>query len=333
MADEKKLSPDSSDPASAILFGLALGDALGWPVEFLDRPLIRARYGRLGIVAPPDPALYTDDTQMTAAVAEALVEAGDQDLDAVMAAVARNFITWKNNPITATRAPGATCIRGVNALELGAPWREAGVKDSKGCGACMRVAPIGYFYQPELEKLTQTARGQGWLTHRHPASDAACLGAAHLVKLALDRVAPRDFPDQLRALTEGVSKEFDAILARVEHVRDWTDEEAALNYVGPTRGGGWIAEEAVGMALYCVLRRPNDYRAAITLAANISGDSDTVACITGGILGARLGISAIPADWIERLENRDYLAGLAERLAEKRQSLKVSQSAEAPGVR
>jgi ADP-ribosylglycohydrolase len=318
IADEKKQASEAGDPAKAILFGLALGDALGWPVEFLDRPLIRARYGRLGIVAPPDPALYTDDTQMSAAVAEALVEAGEQDLDTLMAAVSHNFIAWKNNPITATRAPGATCIRGVNALELGAPWREAGVKDSKGCGACMRVAPIGYFYQHDLEKLMQTARAQGWLTHRHPASDAACLGAAQLVKLALDRVAPRDFPDRIRSATEGVSKEFDSILERLEHVRDWTDEEAALNYIGPTRGGGWIAEEAVGMALYCVLRRPNDYRAAITLAANISGDSDTVACLTGGVLGARLGISAIPADWIERLENRDYLSGLAGRLAEKR---------------
>lgn len=316
IAEGKK--PSAADPARAIILGLALGDALGWPVEFLDRPLIRARYGRSGIVAPPDPALYTDDTQMTAAVAEALVEAGDQDLDALMAAVSRNFITWKNNPITATRAPGATCIRGVNALELGAPWREAGVKDSKGCGACMRVAPLGYFYQHDIEKLLQAARAQGWLTHRHPASDAACLGAAHLVKLALDGVEPKDFPNQIRAFTEGVSKEFDATLERLDHVKDWTDEEAALNYIGPTRGGGWIAEEAVGMALYCVVRYPKNYVAAVTLAANISGDSDTVACITGGVMGARLGLGAIPVDWIDRLENRDYLFDLAGRLLEKR---------------
>jgi len=321
--ERKRRSPTESEAAEGMIFGLALGDALGWPVEFLDRPLIRARYGRLGITAPPDPALYTDDTQMSAAVAEALVEAGDENLDSLMAALSRNFIVWKNDPITATRAPGATCIRGVNALELGAPWREAGVKDSKGCGACMRVAPIGYFYQPDPEMLKQASQAQGWLTHRHPASDAACLGAAYLVKLALDGVEPGEFPERVLAFTADVSSEFNRAIVRLGQVMSWTDEETALNYIGVTRGGGWVAEEAVAMALYCILRRPDDYPGAVTLAANISGDSDTVACITGGVLGARLGVSAIPADWIERLENRDYLSSLARRLAEKRQTLRV----------
>jgi ADP-ribosylglycohydrolase len=101
----------------------------------------------------------------------------------------------------------------------------------------------------------------------------------------------------------------------------WTDEEAALHYVGPTRGGGWIAEEAVAMALYCVLKHPDDYVAAVRLGANISGDSDSVASIAGGILGARLGTAAIPADWVEALENRDYVADLADRLAAKQAEL------------
>ena len=104
-------------------------------------------------------------------------------------------------------------------------------------------------------------------------------------------------------------------------VRDWPDAEAALDHVGHTRGGGWIAEEAVAMALYCALKHPDSYTAAVILSANIDGDSDTVACITGGILGARLGLAAIPQDWIARLENRDYLGGLADRLAEKKSSM------------
>lgn len=314
------------DTARAVLFGLALGDALGWPVEFLQLPHIRARYGREGVTAPPDPALYTDDTQMSVAVAEALVEAGDADVDTLMEAIRRNFIAWKHDPVTPTRAPGTTCIRGVNALELGAPWQEAGVKDSKGCGACMRVAPIGYFYQHAPARLIETARAQGWTTHRHPASDAACTGAAYLVKLALDGVAPNEFPDRLLAVTNGVSEEFSTAVQRVVAARDWPDEEAALTHVGPTRGGGWIAEEAVAMALYCVLKHPDDYVAAVRLGANISGDSDSVAAIAGGIVGARLGLSAIPPDWIARLENREYLASLADRLAEKRAQMTNDQN-------
>jgi ADP-ribosylglycohydrolase len=75
------------------------------------------------------------------------------------------------------------------------------------------------------------------------------------------------------------------------------------------------------MALYCVLKHSDDYVAAVRLGANISGDSDSVAAITGGILGARLGPDALPPDWIARLENREYLAALGERLAEKKERM------------
>lgn len=309
------------DRARGMILGLALGDALGWPVEFMARPEILAHYGRAGIQAPPDPALYTDDTQMTAAVAEALIEAGHRELDVLMGAVARQFIGWKRDPITAQRAPGATSIRGVNALERGAPWREAGVRDSKGCGGCMRVAPVGYLYQYEPGRLQTIARAQGVLTHRHPTSDAACMAAAYLIKLALENVAVTEYAPRVLKFVGGLAPEFDAAIERVVEAADWADEETALNHVGPTRGGGWIAEEAVAMALYCVLRHPTDYVAAVRLGANITGDSDSVASIAGGLLGARLGTTALPPEWVARLENRAYLLDLAERLARKKAEL------------
>ncbi len=310
--------------AQALLLGVALGDALGWPVEFLDRPSILVKYGRPGILAPPDPALYTDDTQMSIAVAEALVEAGHRDLDVLMGSMARHFIGWKRDPSTPGRAPGATSIRGVNALERGAPWREAGVKDSKGCGSCMRVAPVGYFYQHDPGRLQNIARAQGVLTHRHPTADAACIGGAYLVKLALDGVDPREYPERLLKFGYGISAEFDAAIARVPAVLDWPDEEAALNHVGPTRGGGWVAEEAIAMALYCVMRYPSDYVGCVRVAANITGDSDSVASIAGGIVAARLGCSVLPADWLARLENRDGLIALANRLADKKAEMNAA---------
>ena len=309
------------DRARGMLLGLALGDALGWPVELMSRTEILVRYGRQGIQEPPDPALYTDDTQMTVAVAEALIEAGEREMDVLMGAVARNFIGWKRDPTTPQRAPGATSIRGVNALERGAPWREAGVRDSKGCGSCMRVAAVGYIYQNEPGRLQSVARAQGVLTHRHPTADAACIAAAYMVKLALDGVDPTEYPRRLLKFTGSVAPEFDAAIERVEESLDWPDAEAALNAIGPTRGGGWIAEEAVAMALFCVLRHPTDYVAAVRLGANITGDSDSVASIAGGILGARLGTPALPTDWVERLENRDQLMAVAERLANKKSQM------------
>ena len=318
------------ESAQALILGVALGDALGWPVEFMDRPAILVKYGRPGIQEPPDPALYTDDTQMTAAVAEALIEAGHRDLDVLMGAMARHFIGWKRDPNTPSRAPGATSIRGVNALERGAPWREAGVKDSKGCGSCMRVAPVGYLYQTDTGRLQNIARAQGVLTHRHPTADAACIAGAYLVKLALDGVHPSEYPDRILRFGYGISPEFDAAIERVTTVLAWPDEEAALHVVGPTRGGGWIAEEAIAMALYCVMRHPTDYVSAVRLAANITGDSDSVASIAGGVLAARLGLGCLPAEWVARLENRDYLLGLAGRLAEKKLALAAAQRSIGP---
>ena len=318
------MNASGRDRARAIFYGIGLGDALGWPVEFLALPQIRSKYGRAGITEPPDPALYTDDTQMSAALAEALVEAGQQDLDILMGAVARHFIGWKKDPDTPSRAPGATSIRGVSALERGAPWREAGVKDSKGCGSCMRVGPVGFLYQNDVARLERVARAQGVLTHRHPTADAACIAAAYLVKLALDGTPPESFLPALRAQVGGRAAEFDAALERLESVLAWPDEETALREIGPLRGGGWIAEEAVAMALYCVLRRPTDFAASLRLAANIGGDSDSVAALAGGIQGARLGTAGIPADWVARLENHEYLTDLADRLADKRDALQAA---------
>jgi ADP-ribosylglycohydrolase len=298
-----------------VIYGLALGDALGWPVEMLSRPQILAKYGRAGITEPPRPALSTDETQMSAALAEALIEAGEADLDTLMAALTRQFIGWKHNPTTGLRAPGAITMRGLNALERGAPWREAGVKDSKGCGSCIRVAPVGYFYQHAPDQLREIAWAQSLLTHRHPAAEAAAIAAAYVIKLALDATPPNDYLPRLSDFTKGLSEEFDAALRRAQEALAWPDTEAALNHIGPTRGGGWSAEEAVGMALFCVLRHPDDFVSAVTLAANISGDSDSVASLTGGILGARLGLDGLPAQWVVRLENVDYLTQLARRLA------------------
>jgi ADP-ribosylglycohydrolase len=306
------------DRARAMFYGMALGDALGWPVEFLDLPQIWSKYGRAGITEPPDPALYTDDTQMSAALAEALIEAGHKELDSLMGAVARQFIGWKRHPSTPGRAPGATSIRGVSALERGAPWRQAGVKDSKGCGSCMRVAPVGYLFQADLARLERVAKAQGMLTHRHPTADVACVAAAYLVKLALDGVSHEAYIAALHGQVGGRAPEFDAAINRLESVLGWPDEETALREIGPTRGGGWMAQEAVAMALYCVLRRPADFAASVRLAANIGGDSDSVAALAGAIQGVRLGSSAIPAEWLERLENREYLTGLADRLADKK---------------
>jgi ADP-ribosylglycohydrolase len=90
-----------------------------------------------------------------------------------------------------------------------------------------------------------------------------------------------------------------------------TSPDAALAHIGE----GWVVEEAVLLALYCFCKSPEDFLATIRRGANTQGDSDSIACIAGGISGAYLGLRALPPAWIARLEKSEYLADVARRLA------------------
>lgn len=296
----------------AILFGLALGDALGYPTEFYKLTQIKQQFGEMGIQEPPDPALYTDDTQMTIALTEGLLDAGlDADLDSQMNAIGNRFVEWMHSPEN-NRAPGNTCLTGTRRFEAGTHWRESGVASSKGCGSAMRVATIGYLYQHDEAKLKEVAHSSGIITHGHSAAIAASIAGAYLVKLALDGVHPNEYMRRVLEFCDGISDEFDQAILRVGHVLGWGSEEKALTHIGE----GWVGEEAVALALYCVLKYPDDYVTCVCRGANTDGDSDSIACIAGGIMGARLGLDAIPTDWRERCEKHDYLIDLAKRMAE-----------------
>jgi len=301
------------DKAKGILFGLAIGDALGYPTEFMTLGKIKAKYGSQGISDLPEPALFSDDTQMTVAIAEALIEAGDQDIETLMASVRRHFIAWLHSPEN-NRAPGRTCLQGVRHLEKGLHWSQSGIAESKGCGSAMRAATIGYYYQNDPGRLREVARATGICTHGHPTADAACIGTAYVVKLILDGQSPEVLIDRTLQFTTGISDEFERAILRVGECVTSADEEKTLSSLGE----GWVAEEAVALALYCFLRYPDDYRAAVLRGANTNGDSDTIACIAGALAGARVGSKGIPAGWIQRIEKSRTLGALATRLAAER---------------
>jgi len=304
----------ASQQIEAILFGLALGDALGYPVEFIKLPVIRQKYGSAGIQEPPFPVLYSDDTQMTLALAEGLLDAGiNEPLDDLMQGIGNRFIDWLDSPDN-NRAPGTTCINGVERFQSGISWHESGILESKGCGSAMRVAPLGFIYQHDEVRLKEIAMASSEITHRHPTAIAATGAAAYLVKLALDGIPTTEYMRRLYDLTTGLSDEMDMAILRVGHVLGWTNEDLALDHIGQ----GWTGEEAVALALYCVLRYPDDYVDCMRRAANTNGDSDSIACIAGGIMGARLGLESIPLDWRLRCENASYISTLAQRLADAR---------------
>ena len=88
-----------------VVYGLAIGDALGRVTEFISLHYIKSAYGQNGLTDLPDLALFTDDTQMSIAIVEALIRAGDKDLETIMQAIKDEFVKWLHSPEN-TRAPG-----------------------------------------------------------------------------------------------------------------------------------------------------------------------------------------------------------------------------------
>jgi ADP-ribosylglycohydrolase len=313
------------------MLGLAVGDALGFPCEFRSRRAILETFGPAGVtdfVGLMDPAwpavpmivakhhppgTFSDDTQMSIAVARALVDAGSEDLETLMRAMSARFVEWSRSDDN-DRAPGSTCMSGCRALGRGAPWREAGVADSKGAGAPMRAVPIGLRYAREPERLREVARASSLPTHGHPTALAASEAVALMVALALEQRPPEEIHARLMDACEGDGDaELRALLARVP---DFVGEPPERALVSGALGEAWIAEEAVATALYCFWRTPSDFEATVITAANTDGDSDTIATIAGGVSGAFNSETAIPARFREHVEARDLLVSLADALFE-----------------
>lgn len=308
------------------IVGLAVGDALGYPAEFRSRAQLLEEIGPDGItdfVALGDwrfsrpefvgtehpPGTFTDDTQMTVALAEALLAAEPCDLDTLMQAVAERFVEWsqseKNN-----RAPGNACMRGCRELASGVDWRSAGDPNSKGCGSAMRVAPIGLLYD-DLDQVAEVARASSLLTHGHPAALEAAAAAALLVALALQGRSPEEMFAEVDRRCSHRSDDFREVWQRVPHVVSQSPEAVLVNGV---LGESWVGDEAVASAMYCFWRSPDDYERTVLAAVNTDGDSDSIATIAGSISAARLGMEAIPQRWRRRVEDSDYLHELGRRL-------------------
>ncbi len=303
---------DVQDRYRGCMLGLAIGDALGFPVEFRSLADIRTSYGPHGITGfiegSHPPGTFSDDTQMSVALAEGLLEAGECGTEALMATVAERFVDWSESPQN-DRAPGTTCTAACAQLAAGVHWREAGRNDSKGCGTAMRAAPVGLYYHGRTERLIEVAEAQSLCTHGHPCATAGSVAVALGVSLALEGRASGEWTRALCRAARRYDAGFADRLILCEHLLN-QGADVALERIGP----GWVAEEAVAAALHCVLRHPDDYRAAVLLAANTEGDSDSIACIAGALSGARNGLRAIPQEWAQRVEARDRLLQLADRL-------------------
>lgn len=338
------------DKCRGSLVGGAVGDALGYEVEFMTLPAIRKKYGERGIVNYEldrnRVAEFSDDTQMSLFTAEGLLSSmRSEGLDEASAhsSIRRSYEHWYATqtripyPMDASwlthlktlwsgRAPGMTCMEAMHQIAFGdgSPVEN----NSKGCGGVMRVAPIGIYTgaNPNAFDLESTGFLAGFaadITHKHPLSTYSSMALAMLVAECIrheniDRerfkliVIDKVFKilGQRFKGDNNLADLFNLILKTIWYA---TSKESDTNSIREL-GQGWVAEETLAIAIFSAMRYIDDFEKCIVCAVNHDGDSDSTGAVAGNIIGAILGYSAIPQKYLTALELHDVLVSVADDL-------------------
>lgn len=324
-------APTTNDHAAQLarygnaLTGLAAGDAWGYQVEF-------RKYAAMPAYPVPAPAvewIVSDDTQMTLALHDALVEVTDfDDIPAVTDSIVRHFVLWQLDPDN-TRAPGRACMGSLSNLRAGARWYDAdGAHESAGCGAVMRLVPAAFAPEPYWRGLTAL---QAVITHKHPRAIVPALLLADAIRHAPERhgrflehalaEAERIFDgvsewladpylaevlapyrgDVSSVLVDGLNDDVVDILMAAAEALDRLKQIAPAEYGDPCAGigEGWESASAIALGLLAadLATTPEDQKVmpatgvwggpeALGWAATSNGDSDSIACIAGALVGA-----------------------------------------------
>jgi ADP-ribosyl-[dinitrogen reductase] hydrolase len=224
------------------------------------------------------------------------------------------------------RAPGLAVIDALARIHRGVPYAAAADGGANDAIVVTRVMPVALRYRGDAARVIETASEISRITHGHPAAVTSGAAAALLVEFALGDSPPTEwFSPAIKLLRRHCSepvRDVTEAIRTAEKTVGWDPMDALERHFRqrPGEGGGWSADEAVGMGLTCFLAEPEDYVAAVRLAANAPGLSDTdgIAFLAGALSGARNGVGVIPPDWIERLEEVDVLRQLANDLYEAR---------------
>jgi len=301
-----------------------VGDSLGAPVEFLRIPEIRAKYGPEGIqeLVPYFWGLgaWTDDTQMSLFTAEGLIQAhvrGGADVPGVMALAFQRWFCTQGEPchpsaiedgsrgwlvdiegLHRRRAPGNTCL---SSLQAWRPNKKA-VNDSKGCGTVMRSAAFGF-----LSNSWEDAWSCAEITHGHLEGAASAAILAETVRLLVEGLPMEEALQAACRLDKQGTQSASLVRRAIELAKSSTASEEAIRELG----GGWVADEALGIAAYCAVKAGSDFAKAVRLAVNHDGDSDSTGAITGNLVGTAYGVDAVPERWLDVIELREVLEQVA----------------------
>ena len=339
----------NKDRFRGCLVGGSVGDALGYPVEFMEDSAIFRRWGECGIT---DYALngegvaeVSDDTQMTLFTANALLAASTaRKITGEKQKSYRQYLVdcyrdwnrtqekddgtpgvgecaWLNSipELNTRRSPCTTCTGVLSGSRYGSV--KAPLNDRKECGGLVRVAPIGLFFgsgEGQMPKIDMLAAEAAAITHGHELGYIPAAVLAHLVHRGAYGEMPLD--EAVRDAMQTVGDLFpdavhwqelqDLVDCAVSLSREEMDDLDAIRELGE----GFVAEETLAIAIYCSLKYRNDFARAVIAAVNHSGDSDSTGAVTGNLLGAYLGVRAIPTRYLRQLELLDITVEVADDL-------------------
>ncbi|MEV6773149.1 ADP-ribosylglycohydrolase family protein [Nocardia sp. NPDC051030] len=277
-----ELTAEQIDRAEGVLLGTAAGDALGAGYEFTHPGPDVAIHMKGGGAFNWAPGEWTDDTSMAVAVAIGAAEAGTLHDEAGLDAVAAGFITWwdskpadvgfQTSQVLQWRSPTGREMQ-IHAHDLG------GLK--AGNGSLMRTAPVALAYLDDEAHLAKAAALVSSLTHYDPQAMQAC----KIWSMAIRHAILHGTYDGLREALSHVDAGFwGPLLDTAEHGEP-TDFPK----------NGWVVHAL--QTAWWAITHADSLPAALELAVRAGGDTDTTAAIAGGLLGAKWGASAIPADW------------------------------------
>ena len=310
---------DQTDAVRSALLGVAVGDALGVPVEFNNRETIRKNpvKGMQGYgTHHQPPGAWSDDSSLTFCLAEALISGYNPDT------IARNFLKWYRDNFWTARGDvfdiGMTTREAILRLEKGIQPEKAGSKeaDSNGNGSLMRILPLVFYVKDKpIHERFEITRQVSSLTHGHIRSVIACF---YYLEFALQLLDNPGKYEVYKNVQESVSEHLNRLKINPDHISCFNrlfKSDIHLLEENKIESGGYVLH-TLEASIWCLMTT-DSFSDAVLKAVNLGDDTDTTGAATGGLAGLLCGYSSIPQEWLEILARKDDIEDLARRLAGK----------------
>ena len=308
----------------SVLFGVAVGDALGVPVEFQSRQMLKQNpvtdmmgYGTYN----QPPGTFSDDSSLTFCLAEALAEEFDLNV------VAQNFVKWVKDAYWTAGGYvfdiGTGTRRAIQRLQTGVQPDLAGGTDSSdnGNGSLMRIAPLLFhIYDKPIDERYRITQQVSALTHGHIRSVIACFYYLEFARLLLHKKMDRF--DIYKTLQIEVSKFLLSQSINPDEIMLFhrlLEGDIHLLPEEQISSSGYVLH-TLEASIWCFLTT-NSYREAVLKAVNLGRDTDTTAAVTGGLAGILYGYDNIPKEWREQIARHNDIEELAERMDSRSRSI------------